>query len=661
MVNQQAFLFPSLRTDLSRPFTFMRDLLRSAIALLLALPLFLSAAEITAQATATNTLIEQAQLKRLAQHPYWLQLLHYPRIKPNSNQQATSTIINPEFFIADDGDRNPVNELNATLNAFFTPPDDMPDNHAQCRFIARYRWLQQQLDWSQSYPPSVTCKQFNDWSMNGKIESISVVFVTGYLSNPASFYGHILLKANPIQSTIPVDLLAQTINYGAIVPENENPLIYIANGIFGGYNATFSHAKFYRYNHNYGEDELRDMWEYRLALSENEIEQLTAHAWELLGAQFTYYFAKENCAYRISELLELVINEPLYTPNTPWLLPATIFDRLAAIEKNGHPIIHSIKKTPSRQSRLHSGFLGLSQANRAIVESLVNDDNNLSAPIFTSLPETDKTEIIDTLIDYYEFRLLTENHDKKYQHKKNSVLIERSKLPAQLRSKQISEESNPPPHAGPLPSMIRTELLRNSERGSGIALEFRPAYYDMLMPDAGRIPNSKLTMLNLRTTYFDRKITIRSLDLVDIETLNLSQTGLPGDGGTSWRLKFGIDSQDLSCTDCLIFKIDSGIGKATALSKRSVVYGMVGGVLQSQNQNSGTLAATASISLLSNLTTYWRTQLLMSHKKYINHSQERYTTTHWENRLGINRQWDLRISYKKDIANELGVATSFYW
>jgi len=49
------------------------------------------------------------------------------------------------------------------------------------------------------------------------------------------------------------------------------------------------------------------MWEYELALSPDEVEQITAHTWELLRTRYAYYFFKQNCAYRMSELLGLVI------------------------------------------------------------------------------------------------------------------------------------------------------------------------------------------------------------------------------------------------------------------------------------------------------------------------------------------------------------------
>ena len=134
------------------------------------------------------------------------------------------------------------------------------------------------------------CPAYRAYAVNGEIESVSLVYATGYLSNPASFYGHILLKFNTRGGVLANELLDQSVNYGAAVPRGENPVVYILKGLFGGYDATFSNQQFFRFNHAYAENELRDLWEYVLRLHPDEIDQLVAHSWELLGRNFDYYF-----------------------------------------------------------------------------------------------------------------------------------------------------------------------------------------------------------------------------------------------------------------------------------------------------------------------------------------------------------------------------------
>ena len=76
----------------------------------------------------------------------------------------------------------------------------------------------------------------------------------------------------------------------------------------------------------------------------------------VLGKKFVYYFFKENCAYRMAELLELVIGHPLL-PDVPWALPETVFERIAALNRNGAPIVREIRRIPLRQNRFRASFL----------------------------------------------------------------------------------------------------------------------------------------------------------------------------------------------------------------------------------------------------------------------------------------------------------------
>ena len=51
------------------------------------------------------------------------------------------------------------------------------------------------------------------------------------LANPASVFGHALLKLNTDQADDRAGLFDLTVNYGALVPENESAVQYIINGI----------------------------------------------------------------------------------------------------------------------------------------------------------------------------------------------------------------------------------------------------------------------------------------------------------------------------------------------------------------------------------------------------------------------------------------------
>jgi hypothetical protein len=39
----------------------------------------------------------------------------------------------------------------------------------------------------------------------------------------------------------------------------------------------------------------------------------------------------------------------------------------------------------------------------------------------------------------------------------------------------------------------------------------------------------------------------------------------------------------------------------------------------------------------------------------------KYRLIRWENRFGVQRDWDVRISYENQIAHELQIGISTYW
>ncbi len=610
-----------------------------------------------------RALVLQAESKGLVNHPYWIALMHYRRNGFMAKGEVVSEIISPDFFLSPFGRENSRAELAATLEAFFVPPDKDPDGHAQCRFIARYKWLRKSLDWEGITPPSVTCEQYNLWSLNEQINSLSLVFVSGYFENPASFYGHLLLKFNTNRKLSSGSLLDQSVNYGAIVSEDDNALEYMFRGVFGGYDATFSHAQFYRHNHNYGESELRDMWEYELALNKEEVEQIISHGWELLGNKFVYYFLNKNCAYQMAELLELVIDREIISRNIPWTMPVSIFERLVTIKRNEVPIVKKIRYIPSRQKRFYEQYSMLGSAQKNIVKSFVEAPSGLDVIDYQELSEIDKIEIVDTLIDYYEFRIVSKDDDIELKAIKHKLLIERIQLPSKELILTEGWQGESPPHDGPLPGMIRSGIIHNSKFDYGIEVNMRPANYDFLSLSAGRPENSNLTMFDLSVIHADSKLWLRKLDIVNIEALNLSKTSLPDDGGYAWKIKFGFEGNDLSCdeNDCVVFNLIGGVGKALEISDSIVAYGMIEVNTQSHYQDFGTLGAAMKAVLVASPMEGWKTKVSIGNKKFMNGSRTSERLIGWENRFGSDRNWDVRIAYDKNVEREFKTAVSIYW
>ena len=71
-----------------------------------------------------------------------------------------------------------------------------PDAHAKCRFPARLMWLREQLADYRDALADIKCPAFSAWAAIDDVASISLIFASGYLDNPASYYGHLFLKFN---------------------------------------------------------------------------------------------------------------------------------------------------------------------------------------------------------------------------------------------------------------------------------------------------------------------------------------------------------------------------------------------------------------------------------------------------------------------------------
>jgi len=612
------------------------------------------------QETDVSALLAQAEEKRLADEAYWLGLMHYKkdRDKPFN---VESEIISPDFFLSPNGRHDPHAELQATLRAFFLPPTENPDEHPQCRFIARFHWLKGSLNWEGLIPPEVHCKTFQAWVSLDRIESLSLVFATGYLSSPASFYGHILLKVNSLDDTAAqIDLLNQSVNYGAIVPENEPALIYVYQGLFGGYEAGFSHDVFYRHNHNYVENELRDLWEYELNLSKEQIDQILFHTWELLGKKFKYFFLDKNCAYHMANLLDLVINEEINYDHDIFSIPVTLFNRLDTINNLGSPILGKIKYIPSRQSRFFDHMKMLNTSQQSLALKIVTTDEPIGNTLST-LPEGEQIKVADTLIEYYEFRSISDNDATLAKQRKHELLVWRTGLPASDDDNPDNMGHNQPPTKGPLPTMLQVGWERNDILGAGTHISGRLSYYDLIDLESGLPPNSHVSALDVRFTAHHDELIFRSFDILHVQNLNVSRTGLPGDGGMAWKVRAYIENHDLDCNYCGDFNLTGGIGKGAYFSEETVLFAMGDLNMRLISAHESTLTFTPYLGILGSPAPQWKSALTLGYQYDLGEGGTGVRHIAWNNRFGAERDWNIRINYRLLEYKEISALFSLYW
>lgn len=591
------------------------------------------------------------ELRELAEHPDWRRLLQY-----DGNQSAVTSTT---FFLAEQGRTNAWLELAATLEAL-RQAEALTDTHAACRFPARVHWLQQQGLVTTKLDPLAQCAAFSDWANDGDITGASIIFASGYLGNPASYYGHLLINFDHGEAGIANDLLATSVNFGARVPDQENPLTYIAKGLFGGYSATFSRAYFYENQNLYGDEQLRDLWEYRLDLSQDEAMFFAAHMWELLGQEYDYYFARQNCAYRVARILELITGESLVVEQSPWAVPITVFQELVGQTKDGRPLVSETRLIPSRQKRFYQKFSDLNQAEQRAVRAVVAADYDLTIPPYPDLSSPEQVRVVMALLDYLEYQSLA--HDEagsgQFGEVRRRLLVARLQLGQD--DTQWAVPSEAPPHLGNRPSVAGLGA-RFDEEHARVTLRLRATSHDMLSLPAGRVPYSALTMLDLQVAFDDRSFELDYFEALNIETLGLSETGLRGDRNRTWRLRAAIEPETPACTDCIVARLQAGLGHGRALGDWGAVYGFVDLRAQTPGEVYWPLSASINAGLVSRPFRYWAARLETGLISSLNQPTEPDPFVQFEQRLGSSPRWDVRVAYRYETGSVYRLLLNYYW
>ena len=517
----------------------------------------------TSLATAASlSLPAEESLISVSIHPTWKHLLGY-----NKNNQ--SQVIDENFFLHKSGNTDSHFELIATLKSF-AETETIGDAHPQCQHRARYIWLREQFSEYFSKLHSAKCPSFESFSNYGDFYSVSLILATGYLGNPASYYGHLLFKINSATKET-TDLENVAVNYGARIPPEDNAIEYIFKGISGFYESRYTHRDFYYFVHKHSDSEKRDLWEYELDLTQNQYELLIAYAWEMQNRQHKYYFLNKNCAYRFAELIELITKDGVNQNRHPWVAPQSILQNLANLEFEGKSIIRSIKYHPSKQSQLYRKFTSLNTEEKQWVRIIIEEPKRIYSNDFDRVNKDEAFKITDALIDYYRYRFSSEELENHSGYLK--VISKRMSLPISEKTYEYSSSFNP--HLGHRPSYTSAGYFSSDQR-DGIKLRLRPAYYDPLDASYGHVSNSTLSMLDISLNLYDDALLIDYIDFIKIENLNSKATRLPGDTPNIWSLRVGIESKE-ECKSCLGFVLDFNKGLNMGLLRDTLNVSLLAG------------------------------------------------------------------------------------
>ncbi len=607
---------------------------------------------------------KQAQDLKLSHHPYWLKLLHFYSIGETVGQWSfESDIVSPSFFLSPLGKTDPHEELKSTLKAFLKPVNNKPNQHARCKFIARFQWLRSKLNFSEV--KELACPLFQQWANLNESTGISLVFVSSFLKNPASTFGHLLIKFNSSNQHFGHSLLRPTLNFGAMVNPNDNPFTYALRGIFGGYKARFTDERFYNFNHVYGENELRDLWEYPINFSTEQYHRVTLHAWELIQeVQFKYYFFLDNCAYRMAELLEMAWTDStrINTSGALWAIPIDVVFKLNKIQSdsNSRNLLGKPRMIPSRQRKLQSRAAQLSELEHEHLKKLINYENYIESDNFQSLNEQSQARIIDVLLDHQKFQK-TINPNLKQHPERSKLLLFRSKLP--ILENEFSFENISSPTDGTPPMRLRLGIVYNDFLGSSLETGVWANYHDLLGEESGHLLNAEVVTLDLHLQFRDDSFELTQFQLFNIQKYALNPTGISGDFDWSWRTRAGWERKDLSCSPCSKFFLSGGMGRAISLAGKDIEHAFVDlyGETDKESKSVISLGYAPHLGIKWSPLEIWKIRIERGWFKNLQGQKKTYQHTRFDQRITITQNWDIRMEIQQMEKIEGIVALHFFW
>lgn len=550
-------------------------------------------------------LTQQAREMRLAERIEWLNLLHY---KPYPFWPGTRSLADePTFFNAADGKNNAASELDATLQAFFSNlAETDKQQNPQCRFAARYHWLEQQLKFDATRLHPQECKRFNAWRQALNPHEITLVFPSSYLNSPASMYGHTLLRIDARDQDERTRLLAYTIGYSATTDET-NGLIFAYQGLTGGYPGMFLTAPYYIKVAEYNDMENRDIWEYRLNLSADELNMAVRHIWELGPTYFDYYFLDENCSYNLLSILDVARPDLKLTDDFRWwAIPS---DTVRAVTENTNLLKQAIYR-PSNATVIMQRLRSMQPPLRKLAKALSDSAIEPGDSSILQLSPQQQAQVLELSYDYVAYLRASKGDWPEAGALSRALLVARSSLHVPAATPAIEVPSTRPDQGH---KSLRVGLGAGSRDGINYQeLSIRPAYHDQNDPAAGYIRGAQIQFFNLVLRHYGDAAGGRIEEFVPIDIFSLSPRN-DFFQSLSWKVNVGWARKRMADgSEPLVTRLNGGAGyawDAPSLDQPAAqTYAFIDATLESSGQYSDNYAfgIGPAVGVITDLSSDWR-------------------------------------------------------
>lgn len=450
---------------------------------------------------AKNLALKQALLRarelKLSADKKWKALMHQAPVWGIFWQR--SLIDNPDFFLSPAGKYDAQKELEATLGGIFQEVA-VRDEHVRCLYPARTGWLAARLNLGDHLPP-INCPRLETWLEALQGRRLTLVFPSAFINRPASMFGHTLLRIDTHQED--EHLLAYAVNFAAMSDTNDNALFYALKGLFGGYPGRFSLEPYYEKVVQYSDLENRDIWEYELNFTPDEVKEFLLHVWEMRLAQFDYHYLDENCSYHLLSLLDIV--RPDLGLTDPFLFWAIPIDTLREVKERG--LVTDASYRASHATKLAHLMKSISPDSQVLALRLAKADDESSwtqaLDESAKLPLREQAGALELAISFLMYEQAagrrTTAQDDKLRFR---ILSQLSQKPLKQGGQGVDPGFGEPaepqhqPEDGHKSGRLSLGAMSRDQKSYWM-LGLRPAYHDLLDPREGYLEGAQIQFFDL--------------------------------------------------------------------------------------------------------------------------------------------------------------------
>lgn len=409
----------------------------------------------------------------------WIKLLHY---KKGVFGGYKGLIASDDFYLAEDGRYNPKKEMDAEIKAF----NDKKET--KCDFPARFIWLKEKGLVEETLDD---CEEYQEFIKDVRPNGVTVLFTNAYMSNPASLFGHTLIRIDTARKG--TQMLAHGSNFGADSGTDQGAS-FALKGLLGFYFGKYNLSPYWTIINTYNNIENRDIWEYHLNLTNEEQEKFINHLYEMKKAAVRYFFLSKNCSFMLLKLLEAVRPSLNLTEEYEyWAIP---LDTLKTIKKVPD-LVDNVNYRPARYTKIKTMIDEMNERQyKAFLTAIEKHDYEMS-----ELNVQEKALVLETVYQYYQYQYVAQRMEiKEYRKNSFAVLRNRSQLP-QIEEKEIIGQDPSLSHASAQMSLSNGIYRRKSFEEFMI----RPAYTTVTDDSFGLVKGAGIKVMESRWRYYNQK------------------------------------------------------------------------------------------------------------------------------------------------------------